>query len=233
MVRLHRGATPALLLEHRAEWTDRWQEIRAGRRHGDWAIPKAKKLLSDELRKLAFGKCAFCESLLDVTAYLAIDHFVAKTVRPEQAFEWSNLFPICGRCNSAKGSADHAGFLIKPDADDPESMLWLHPDSGKLQPKPGLDDAILHCVERTLELCDLQRGPLCTKRIEAMEYTIRWHERFLRQQGGDDGRLLDEWYRLIHPKTEYKFVIRHVFELRGDPRLAVKDRVDFKEYNWP
>jgi hypothetical protein len=66
-----------------------------------------------------------------------------------------------------------------------------------------------------------------------MELTIRWHERFLRQQGGHDGRLLDEWHRLIHPGTEYKFVIRHVFELRGDPRLAKKDRLDFKEYNWP
>src|SRR3984885_10633093 len=116
MVRLHRGATPPLLREYRAEWTERWQEIRAGRQRGDWAPPKAKRLLSDELRKLAFGKCAFCESLLDVTAYLAIEHFVAKTVLPERAFKWNNLFPICGRCNSAKGSADHAGMLLKPDA---------------------------------------------------------------------------------------------------------------------
>src|SRR5580658_2829235 len=115
MIRLRRGAMPALLRKHRAEWTERWLEIRAGRRRGDWAISKARGLLSEEVRKLAFGKCAFCESLLDVGSYLEIEHHVAKTVSPEQAFKWSNLFPICGRCNSAKGSADHGGMLLKPD----------------------------------------------------------------------------------------------------------------------
>ena len=224
MVRLQRRAPPALLVEHRAKWTRRWQEIRAGKGNGDWAIATAKRLLSTELQKLTFGKCAFCETRLGVGSHLEIEHYVSKTVRPEQAFDWRNLFPICGRCNSAKGSADHAGLLIKPDVDDPESMLWLHPDTGELQPKPGLDDAICRSVSRTLELCDLQRGPLCTKRIETMQFAIRWLERFTGQHGGHDSALMDEWFHLIDPRTEYKFVIRHVFETRGAPQLAAKDR---------
>src|SRR5580658_27027 len=133
MIRLRRGAMPALLRKHRTEWTERWLEIRAGRRRGGWALPNARKPLSDELLKLAFGKCAFCESLLGVTTYLEAEHYVAKSVRPELAFEWKNLLPVCRLCNSAKRNTDHKGALIKPDSEDPELLLWLHPDSGRLE----------------------------------------------------------------------------------------------------
>jgi len=103
---------------------------------------------------------------------LEIEHYVAKTLRPDQAFEWTNLFPVCRLCNNSKGDIDHAGTLIKPDVDDPERMLWLHPDTGWLEPKPLLEIAGRQRVEKTIELCDLQRGTLCTKRIETMQFTI-------------------------------------------------------------
>jgi uncharacterized protein (TIGR02646 family) len=228
MVRLPRGTQPPLLREHGAKWTERWLDMRAARKTGDWAPANARKVLSDAVRDLAFGKCAFCESLLDITSYLQIEHYVAKTVSPEQAFKWSNLFPICGRCNSAKGSVDHANMLIKPDVEDPEDLLWLHPDTGELQPRKGLDHALRERVERTLGLCDLQRGPLCTRRIQTMEFTIHWIERVSHLEGGFDRPLRDEWDRLIDPRTEYKLVIRHVFETRGEPRLAERDRVGFR-----
>jgi uncharacterized protein (TIGR02646 family) len=228
MVRLRRGPPPRLLQEQGAEWTERWRTMREKRRAGDWAPGPAKKVLSDELRKLAFGKCAFCESLLDVASYLEIEHYVAKALHPEHAFNWNNLFPICSRCNSAKGSADHAGTLIKPDDEDPERMLWLHPDTGKLEPRSDLEPVDRLRVERTLGLCDLQRGPLCTKRIQTMEFTIRWLERLSHLEGGFDRLLREEWDRLIDPRTEYKFVIRHVFETRRQPRLAEWDRAKFR-----
>lgn len=228
MVRLWRGPLPPVLREHRREWTKRWREMRAEHRSGNWAIPGARKLLADELRKLAFGKCAFCESLLEVASFLEIEHYVAKTVSPGQAFQWTNLFPICARCNSAKGSADHEGMAIKPDAEDPAALLWLHPGTGELEPRAGLDQRECKRVERTLELCDLQRGALCTKRVETMEATIRWLERLKRVGGCLDDQLREEWRRLVDPATEYKFVIRHVFEIRGAPELAAKDRANFK-----
>jgi uncharacterized protein (TIGR02646 family) len=228
MVRLHRGPPPALLLAQRAKWTGRWLEVHTGVLRALWAPASVRKLLSDELRKLTFGKCAFCEGLLEVTSFLEIEHYVAKTVSPEQTFEWSNLFPICRLCNSHKGDFDHGGMLLKPDADDPESMLWLHPGTGELEPKSGLEDATRRRVERTLELCDLQRGSLCTKRIETMEVTIRWLQRLSLRRGRLDRHLREEWDHLLDPRTEYKFVIRHVFETRGDPRLAELDRSRFQ-----
>jgi len=201
--------------------------MQGGQRRGDWATKRAKETLSEELRKMTYEKCAFCESLLGVTSYLEIEHYTAKTVRTEESFDWMNLFPICRLCNNAKGAIDHGGVLIKPDVEDPEEMLWLHPDTGKLEPKAGLDPATENRVQRTTELCDLQRGALCTKRIKTMENTIHWLERVAEQGAVLDRRLEKEWNRLIHPSTEYKFVIRHIFETRGEPRLAEHDRRGF------
>jgi len=228
MVRLRRGPPPSELIRNGGRWTQRWLAIHGGAQTGDWATTAAKKVLSGELRNLAFGKCAFCESVLGVTAYLEIEHYVAKTVNTALAFQWENLFPICRLCNNAKSDIDHAGDLLKPDVDDPENLLWLNPDSGELQPKAALDGVVLSRIERTIELCDLQRGPLCTKRIETMSSTIRWLERLHAQSGQLDKHLRDEWDRMTHSAAEYKFVIRHVFEIKGQPALAAFDRLKFE-----
>ena len=226
MVRLRRGSPPSGLLRNGKDWTQRWLAIHSGLKSGDWATQTAKKLLATELRKLAFEKCAFCESPLGVDAYLEIEHYVAKTVGPHLAFDWDNLFPICRLCNNAKSDADHAGTLLKPDADDGEKWFWLHPDTGKLEPHPSVDPAQIPRIDKTIALLDLQRGRLCEKRIETMEKTIRWLERLA--IGGLDGHLRQEWDRMIDPKTEYKFVIRHVFEIKSQSKLAAFDRLKFE-----
>jgi len=102
MVRLRRGVPPALLERRKSTWTDRWVQINRGERNGDWATLSAKKAIALELRRMAHRKCAFCEGKLELTAYLEIEHYWPKTLRPEQAFNWSNLFPICRICNNAK-----------------------------------------------------------------------------------------------------------------------------------
>jgi uncharacterized protein (TIGR02646 family) len=203
-------------------------EIHGGARTGDWATSSAKRILSEELRNLAYGKCAFCEGVLGVTTYLEIEHYIAKTVNPDLAFHWENLFPICRLCNNAKSDSDHAGSLLKPDVDDPEIVLWLNPDSGELQPKPFIDVAVGVRIERTIELCGLQRGPLCTMRIQTMQHTIRWLERIAARSRKLDKPLREEWERMIEPTTPYKFVIRHVFETHGAPELAALDRAAFE-----
>ncbi len=228
MVRLRRCPPPSGLVRYGALWTQRWLAIRSGSQDGDWATQRAKEILSGELRRLTFGKCAFCEGLLGVTAYLEIEHYVAKTLDPAIAFQWENLFPICRLCNSAKSNTDHAGALLRPDVEDPESMLWLNPDNGELQPKPFLDVTDRSRIEQTIELCGLQRGPLCTKRINTMSSAIRWVERLAARNGQLDAHLREEWNHMKDPATEYKFVIRHVLEIKGQPALAAFDRLKFE-----
>ncbi|MEP6962945.1 MAG: hypothetical protein ABI995_12760 [Acidobacteriota bacterium] len=123
---------------------------------------------------------------------------------------------------------DHQGILLKPDVDNAEEFLWLNPDGGKLETRSEVSRAMARRVERTIELCDLQRGALCTKRIEAMLRTIHWLERVAELKGRPlDLRLERERKALFHPGAEHKFVIRHVFELKGEPRLAAYDRQEF------
>jgi len=180
-----------------------------------------------ELRRLAHRKCAFCESKLELTAYLEIEHYWAKTLRPEQAFDWPNLFPVCRLCNNAKSDTDHGGLLVRPDVQNPETILWLNPDSGRLEASAGATESDCARVKRTIDLCDLQRGTLCDERIVTMEAVIHWLERVSEQHGVLDARLRKEWDRLTKPTTPYKFVIRHVFTIRGEPRLAAWDRARF------
>jgi len=175
MVRTPRHqAPPAQLVRNQARWTSRWEEIRAGRRKGEWATESAKKVLRPALERVARGKCAYCESLLGVTAHLEIEHYVAKTLNPDLAFEWTNLLPACGKCNGAKGEADHHNALLKPDAEDPEPYFWINAGTGELKPHPLLDEAGRQRVLQTIALCNLHRGPLCTKRLDMWLRVGNW-----------------------------------------------------------
>lgn len=169
---------------------------------------------------MAYGKCVFCESALGVTTYLEIEHYVAKTVNSELAFEWTNLLPACRLCNNAKGEQDHKGTLLKPDAEDPEPYFWINPDTGKLEPHPRLDEAQSNRANETIRLCNLQRPALCTKRVEMLMRVLRWLS----------GAELtgSEWEALSSPNQEYKLVLRHALEIRGHYALAEYDRKRFR-----
>ena len=223
MVRTPRHqAPPAELVRNQVRWTRRWQEIRAGRKKGEWATETAKKVLRPALERLAHGKCVYCESLLGVTAPLEIEHHVAKTLKPSLAFEWSNLFPACAKCNRAKAGVDHDRALLKPDAEDPEPYFWFHAGTGELQPHPQLDEAGRQRALRTIEVCDLRRGPLCTKRLDTWQRVGDW----LRQAGAQAADAEQE--RLLNPRREYKLVVRQAFERSGRSALAVEDRRRFE-----
>src|SRR5262249_6078297 len=159
------------------------------------------------MQELAYGKCAYCECVLELTSYLEIEHYIAKTVAPARAFEWENLLPVCRLCNGKKGAIDHAGLLLKPDTDDVENMVWLNPDSGEFEVSAATDAATTIRVERTIELCDLKRPTLCSKRIEMMNRVHRWLQRLQDRGGVPDKLLREEWEEFIDPRTEHKFVI--------------------------
>jgi uncharacterized protein (TIGR02646 family) len=210
---------PPELIRHGKRWTARFQAIASGSTKSDWATPSAKKALGAALRDLAHGKCVYCESALGLTTYLEIEHFVAKTIIPDLAFEWTNLLPACRLCNNAKGEHDHKGMLLKPDVEDPEPYFWIHPDTGKLEPHPNLDEAHARRANETIRLCDLQRPALCTKRVEMLMRVLGWL--FNAELAGP------EWAELSNPSLEYKFVLRHVLETRGQHELAEFDRMRF------
>lgn len=221
-----RAVAPRQLLSNAAQWSTRFKKILTGARNGDWATRRAKKILALALRELAHGKCVYCESALGVTVDLEIDHYIAKTVRPDLAFEWTNLLPSCRLCNRPKLNHDHGNSLLKPDIEDPEPFFWIHPDTGKLEPHPSLDAAGQHRAEETIRLCDLQRPALCTRRIEMLGRTNRWFQQVAAHSLSKS--LREDWESLSNPGSEYKFVLRYALELHGQRELAEFDRERFR-----
>lgn len=222
-----RADPPAQLLRQAARWTARYRAILDGTKKGDWATRGAKKALSSTLRELAHGKCVYCESALDVTVDLEVDHYIAKTIRPELAFEWTNLLPSCRLCNRPKLNHDHANSLLKPDSEDPEPFFWIHPDTGKLEPHPVQDAEGRHRAEESIRLCDLQRAALCTRRIDMLNRVNWWLQNLAAH--GLTSEVRQEWELLSRPTNEYKFVVRHALELHGRNELADFDRQRFRD----
>jgi uncharacterized protein (TIGR02646 family) len=222
----HSGEPPAFT-QRKPEWTARFQEIHAGSRTGDWATRNAKQLLRQHLYSLAYGECVYCESALDVTAELQIEHYHSKNCYPERAFEWTNLLPACTKCNVAKAEHDHEGSLLKPDLEHPEPFFWLHPDTGELQPHPTLDDADKQRALATIRLCNLQRPALCTQRADMLQRVSRWLSR-LSLETAPSSMLRDEWNEFTDPRGQYKFVLRHKLRQAGLHLLAELDRQNFE-----
>jgi uncharacterized protein (TIGR02646 family) len=217
---------PPKLESNAARWTDRYRRIHAGEAKGDWATRDAKKLLSAALYKLAHGKCVFCESPLEVSGDLEVEHYVAKSIRPNLAFDWVNLLPACRLCNRSKGEEDHGGVLLKPDLEDPEPFFWIHPDTGRLEPNPSLDAAGRRRALETIRICGLQRPALCTQRAETLGRVGRWLQLVSGASPLTDP-LREEWEYLSHPETPYKLVVRHALDRHGQHQLSAHDRARF------
>jgi uncharacterized protein (TIGR02646 family) len=228
LIQLVRPPEPEPLARNRAKWTARWIKCLQDQSKLDWATKKARKTLQAPLLRLAHGKCAFCEGVLNVTSFIEIEHYQAKTVRQELVFHWSNLFPCCGICNRLKHDFDHQGSLLKPDEENPEPLLWLHPGTGELQPYPSLSPEQAGRVEATIEAYDLKRGALCAQRIDMMNFVNRWLARISSGQG-ESKECQEEWQHMIRPTTPWKFVIRHTLTLAGQAELAEIDRQIFSQ----
>lgn len=226
MIQLVRAAEPEPLTRNRGKWTTRWTTSLSLGKQIPWATQTAVRVLRDPLLAISRGKCAFCEGVLRLTSHDEIEHYHAKTIRPDLVFEWQNLFPACGICNRSKGDLDHQGRLLKPDVENPELVLWLHPDSGELQPHPALDDAHAQRVRETIAAYNLQRGTLCAERINTMRFVKRWLTRAAGEVSAS-AECKEEWQYLIRPSTPWKFVIRHVLTLAGETQLAEMDREAF------
>jgi uncharacterized protein (TIGR02646 family) len=217
---------PPQLVKRGKQWTARFQAIASGSAKGDWATRSAKKVLCAALRGLAYGKCVYCEGALEPQGYVEVDHYVAKTVDRKLVFEWTNLLPACGRCNNPKRAQDHKGALLKPDDEDPEPYFWIHPDTGRLEAHPNLNADQTQRANETIRLCDLQRAALCYERTKMLERVGRWLEQ-VSVAGHLSDPLRAEWEDLSDPRMEYKFVLRHVLETRGQHELAEFDRMRF------
>ncbi len=197
MIRVRTGQAPAELLANQQKWTAFWQSHRPKQ----WAKPGAKKLLLAHVRLKSHGKCAFCESALDISDFAQIEHYHAKTVYPHLVFDWANLFLACAYCNTQKRNADHAGVILKPDVDDGEQHFWFNPLTGELE-------ASSPRAAETIRICELNRVGLCKERLRQYRLIALLLHEF--QKTGTLGKKSRQaaFKDLLSPCAEFKLVIR-------------------------
>lgn len=218
-MRVKRPEEPAALSENRVEWVQRW-ERRYACGSSDWATDSARKAIRDALRPMTHGKCVYCESELEVSGWLEVEHYEAKGLLPfdpERAFKWENLFPACGICNGSKGVRDHGGSLIKADIEDPEPLFWLNRGSGEIEPHPMLTAAQRARAEATISMCALSRGRISSVRSRLF---LRVKKAVLK---GD----MEGISEALDPGTHHKLVVRTAFAEAGRADLAEEDRRRF------
>jgi uncharacterized protein (TIGR02646 family) len=83
--------------------------------------------IQNNLATMSQTKCAYCELRLRTEArYLEVEHFRCKKDFAHLVVEWTNLLPICGRCNRMKGehNVDLEGLIVEPTLDNPGTHIY-------------------------------------------------------------------------------------------------------------
>lgn len=188
MIRLTKGATPAILKDRAGQWTQEYLDllkacdgvpdtVRYRYRHSD---------IKDALRTESSAKCIYCESKIAHIFPGETDHLAPVSKRPDLYVCWENLGYVCKECNRAKGAYyNEAEPLIDPFTDEPlEHVAFFGP---LVFHRPG--DALgLRTVGR-LKLC---RSALVERRGELLERLQLMIDRWAQSPEGPTREFLRE-----------------------------------------
>lgn len=158
MHKLVRPEAPPCLCEQCMAWTEEFVAARrANPAHGfTWRSPGCYDEIRARLLAMSLRHCAFCDGLLGTQSRKTVEHFRPKSVFPEQAYAWDNLYPCCDVCQAAKReSFDEA--LLRPDSGDYrfDAYFMVNFRTGELEPHPGACDAARQRAAVTIGLYGL------------------------------------------------------------------------------
>lgn len=156
--------------------------------------------------------CAYCESALfeERGQRPHIEHFAARKHQPDLTFSWENLFLSCtddhhcGRYKDRPGSRYLAEDLIKPDQDAPEEYFSFH-QSGKIQPRPGLNDRQQRRAQKTIDILGLNCPSLRERRKRVIQAFL---------PGDEDLEVLEKYSQAelrIHHSDELDEAVKHPY----------------------
>lgn len=73
-------------------------------------FPDFWKHCRDDLRSAYGARCCFTGTYMRKSEVIPVEHFLAKIMRPDRAYEWDNYRYCCSRINSRKGKK----FVLDP-----------------------------------------------------------------------------------------------------------------------
>ena len=108
-----------------------------------------------EMHSLYGGVCAYLAIHFErVTGAGSVDHFVAKSIRADLAYEWTNYRLACSVMNSRK--KDYEDVLDPFEIKDGWFRIELV--SGRIYPNPYLSDEQAASVQKTIDRLKLDDG---------------------------------------------------------------------------
>ena len=202
MRKLDRGlANIPLCLANYSHLTHKWDDL------------TQKKEIWDELDKFQYEFCVYCESIAKKGSG-HIEHFFHKSEPSliHLTFDWNNLFGCCSsnmHCGHFKDQILPGGVkrhynpnaLIRPDVDDPEDFLQFL-DSGKVEPKNGISNAMKDRALQTIAALNLDCSELNSSRESQIDI---FKKRLLALSDIDDESLILAEYANIYQEAMSTF----------------------------
>ncbi|RYJ16449.1 hypothetical protein C5Y41_03965 [Rahnella variigena] len=121
MIKLERGGKPDYLTDAKIQHL---KNRYATTKTSVWS----RKSITKPLMNTCFGKCAYCEKLVNGNgSYMEVDHYRYKDLHEDLIVEWSNLIPSCKQCNTKKGKHDvDINPIVNPYDDNPNEHFIYH-----------------------------------------------------------------------------------------------------------
>jgi uncharacterized protein (TIGR02646 family) len=149
MIKVERSDPPEVFTRNEGKWPEDWD----GLKDNDKA--ELKKFLVE----MFYGKCAYCESIIENVSYGDIEHFRPKSKYRSLTFEWTNLLLACEVCNRSnkKTYFDENIPFVNPCEDDPNEHFNFDFDRATLS---AFVDGRTERGKITVKILDLNRKKL-------------------------------------------------------------------------
>ena len=142
MLKLQRTNAPECLILNAAQWTDDF--ITARQTDTNYRFSWRSNVCYEALRSVLSGltkkHCSFCDGAIGSESRETIEHFRPKSLFPELAYTWDNLFICCDVCQCKGDRFDE--LLLKPDESDYffERYFIKNYKSGEIEPNPAANE---------------------------------------------------------------------------------------------
>ena len=123
MRKIDRSTPPTEWSQKKRDWTNKWKSRLNENPSAkfDWYTYKtksAREWILPSLLDQTQDHCSFCDIFpLPAFSQTPIEHFKPKKQFPDLAFEESNLFACCEKCNGSKNDI-YSDQLLKPDSEE-------------------------------------------------------------------------------------------------------------------
>ncbi len=159
MRKLNRLEPPACLFENYWVWTQDF--VLARQENPSFSFSWRNKACYQELRQvlstMTQGRCSFCDGSVGSESRETVEHFKPKSIFPDLAYTWSNLFICCDVCQGKGDQFDE--LLLKPDETDYafERYFINNYKSGEIEPNPAAPEEDQRRAVITLSLYQLNK----------------------------------------------------------------------------